>query len=140
MPRNFFPIMHTLFSDIKAWLAGTHHGQRRASAALSAGMVLPLQSRNLADGVDGYLIRRAVECDTITYDQLTSGLMLAALIGFASHCLYSCAACLSWIGILGNTSWDLEATKRGFGVVSLCVWGRQVKLGISRRPAGAPLH
>jgi hypothetical protein len=31
--------------------------------------------RNLADGPDGYLIRRAVECATITYDQLTAGFM-----------------------------------------------------------------
>ena len=30
---------------------------------------------NLADGLDGYLIRRAIECATITYDQLTAGAM-----------------------------------------------------------------
>ena len=23
---QFFPIIHTLFSNIKAWLVGTHHG------------------------------------------------------------------------------------------------------------------
>ena len=32
--------------------------------------------RNLPDGLDGYLIRRAAECATITYDQLTTGTML----------------------------------------------------------------
>ena len=37
-------------------------------------MVLPLQSPNLPDGLDGYLIRRAVECATITYDQLIAGI------------------------------------------------------------------
>ncbi len=31
--------------------------------------------RNLPDGLDGYLIRRAVECATITYDQLTAGIL-----------------------------------------------------------------
>jgi len=29
----------------------------------------------LPDGLDGYLIRRAVECATITYDQLKAGTM-----------------------------------------------------------------
>src|SRR5882724_9665752 len=55
----FFPIIHTLFSNIKAWLVGTHHGV--------SAKHLP---RYLPDGLDGYLIRRAVECATITYDQL----------------------------------------------------------------------
>src|ERR1700760_3549202 len=32
--------------------------------------------RNLSNGLDGYLIRRAVECTTITYDQLKAGVML----------------------------------------------------------------
>jgi hypothetical protein len=31
--------------------------------------------RNLPDGLDGYLIRRAVECATITYDQLKAGIL-----------------------------------------------------------------
>jgi hypothetical protein len=31
--------------------------------------------RNLPDGLDGYLIRRAVECAAITYDQLKTGTM-----------------------------------------------------------------
>ena len=38
-------------------------------------MVLPLQSPQPPEGLDGYLIRRAVECATITYDQLTAGIM-----------------------------------------------------------------
>jgi hypothetical protein len=29
----------------------------------------------LPDGLDGYLIRRAVECATITYNQLKAGIM-----------------------------------------------------------------
>ena len=31
--------------------------------------------RNLPDGLDDYLIRRAVECAAITYDQLKAGVM-----------------------------------------------------------------
>jgi hypothetical protein len=31
--------------------------------------------RNLPDGLDGYLIRRAVECATITHHQLKTGAM-----------------------------------------------------------------
>jgi ISXO2-like transposase domain len=46
---EFFPIIHTLFSNIKAWLVGTHHGvSAKPPAALSAGMVLPVQSPQLA--------------------------------------------------------------------------------------------
>ena len=37
---EFFPIIHTLFSNIKAWLVGTHHVWRQlqlARADLDAG-------------------------------------------------------------------------------------------------------
>jgi hypothetical protein len=69
-----FPIIHTLFSNIKAWLVGTRHG-------VSAKHLLRylrewsyrFNRRNLPDGLDGYLIRRAVEFATVTYDQLKAG-------------------------------------------------------------------
>jgi transposase-like protein len=71
---QFFPIIHTLFSNIKAWLVGTHHG---VSAKHLPGYLREwsyrFNRRNLPDGLDRYLIRRAVECATITYDQLTAG-------------------------------------------------------------------
>ena len=38
-------------------------------------MVLPVNRRNLLDGLDRFLIRRAVECATITYDQLKAEAM-----------------------------------------------------------------
>ena len=42
---EFFPIIHTLFSNIRAWLVGTHHGvSAKAPPALPAGVVLPVQS------------------------------------------------------------------------------------------------
>ena len=75
---EFFPIIHTLFSDIKAWLAGTHHGvSAKHLPRYLREWSYRFNRRNPADGLDGYLIRRAVECATITYDQLTSGLMSA---------------------------------------------------------------
>jgi hypothetical protein len=56
----------------KAWLVGTHHG---VSAKHLPRWSYRFNRRNLPDGLDGYLIRRAVECATITYDQLKAGNM-----------------------------------------------------------------
>jgi hypothetical protein len=56
------------------------HGTTRSISARNAPAYLREWSyrfnrRNLPDGLDGYLIRRAVECATITYDQLKAGTM-----------------------------------------------------------------
>src|SRR5271168_2145603 len=73
---EFFPIIHTLFSNIKAWLVGTHHGvSAKHLPRYLREWSYRFNRRNLPDGLDGYLIRRAVECATITYDQLKSGAM-----------------------------------------------------------------
>jgi len=73
---EFFPIIHTLFSNVKAWLVGTHHGvSTKHLPRYLREWSYRFNRRNLADGLDGYLIRRAVECATITYDQLTAGAM-----------------------------------------------------------------
>ena len=70
----FFPIIHTLFSNIKAWLVGTHHGvSAKHLPRYLREWSYRFNRRNLPDGLDGYLIRRAVECATITYDQLKAG-------------------------------------------------------------------
>src|SRR5271169_5422855 len=75
---EFFPIIHTLFSNIKAWLVGTHHGvSAKHLPRYLREWSYRFNRRNLADGLDGYLIRRAVECATITYDQLKTGAMPA---------------------------------------------------------------
>lgn len=72
----FFPIIHTLFSNIKAWLVGTHHGvSAKHLPRYLREWSYRFNRRNLTDGLDGYLIRRAVECATITYNQLTAGAM-----------------------------------------------------------------
>lgn len=75
---QFFPIIHTLFSNIKAWLVGTHHGvSAKHLPRYLREWSYRFNRRNLPDGLDRYLIRRAVECATITYDQLTAGVMPA---------------------------------------------------------------
>jgi transposase-like protein len=71
-----FPIVHRLFSNIKAWLVGTHHGvSAKHLPRHLREWSYRFNRRNLADGLDGDLIRRAVECATITYDQLTQPVM-----------------------------------------------------------------
>jgi len=66
---QFFPIIHTLFSNIKAWLVGTHHGvSAKHLPRYLREWSYRFNRRNLPDGLDRYLIRRAVECATITYD------------------------------------------------------------------------
>ena len=73
---EFFPIVHRLFSNVKAWLVGTHHGvSAKHLPRYLREWCYRFNRRNLAVGLDGYLIRRAVECATITYDQLTQGVM-----------------------------------------------------------------
>src|ERR1700730_16065041 len=74
---EFFPIIHTLFSNIKAWLVGTHHGvSAKHLPRYLREWCYRFNRRNLPDRLDGYLIRRAVECTTITYDQLKTGTLL----------------------------------------------------------------
>ena len=71
---EFFPIIHTLFSNIKAWLVGTHHGvSAKHLPRYLREWSYRFNRRNLPDGLDGDPIRRAVECATITYDQLKAG-------------------------------------------------------------------
>ena len=72
---EFFPIIHTLFSNIKAWLVGTHGVSPKHLPRYLREWSYRFNRRNLPDGLDGYLIRRAVECATITYEQLTTGTM-----------------------------------------------------------------
>jgi transposase-like protein len=75
---EFFPIIHTIFSNIKAWLVGTHHGvSAKHLPRYLREWAYRFNRRNLADGIHLYLIRRAVECATITYDQITAGAMLS---------------------------------------------------------------
>src|SRR6202165_337384 len=71
---EFFPIIHTLFSNIKAWLVGTHHG---VSVQHLPRYLREWSDRfnrsNVPDGLAAYIIPRADECAPITYDQLKTG-------------------------------------------------------------------
>jgi transposase-like protein len=70
----FFPIIHTVFSNIKAWLVGTHHGvSAKHLPRYLREWAYRFNRRNIPDGLAPYLIRRAVECATITYEQITDG-------------------------------------------------------------------
>jgi transposase-like protein len=71
---EFFPIIHTLFSNIKSWLVGTHHGvSAKHLPRYLREWNYRFNRRNIKEGLNLFIIRRAVECATITYDQLTSG-------------------------------------------------------------------
>ena len=60
---QFFPIIHTLFSNIKAWLVGTHHGvSAKQLPRYLREWSYRFNRRNLPDGLDRYLIRRAIGC------------------------------------------------------------------------------
>jgi transposase-like protein len=73
---EFFPIIHTLFSNLKAWLVGTHHGvSAKHLPRYLREWCYRFNRRNRPEGVVDDLIRRAVECATITYDQLKAGAM-----------------------------------------------------------------
>ena len=72
---EFFPIIHTVFSNLKAWLVGTHHGvSAKHLPRYLREWAYRFNRRNLPDSIAPYLLRRAVECATITYQQLIDGM------------------------------------------------------------------
>lgn len=74
---EFFPIIHTVFSNIKAWIVGTHHGvSAKHLPRYLREWAYRFNRRNLPDGLAPYLIRRAVECASISYDQIVAGGMV----------------------------------------------------------------
>jgi hypothetical protein len=111
MPVSSSQIIHTLFSNIKAWLVGTHHGvSAKHMPRYLREWSYRFNRRNLPDGLDGYLIRRAVGCATISYDQLTTGTMLGGANRVRRPPRSGCATCSSRIGISCNSRyerWDL---------------------------------
>ena len=79
---GFFPIVQTIFSNIKAWLVGIHHGvSAKHLPRYLREWAYRLSRRNLSGGPALRLIRRAVECATITYDQIVH----RAMVGGATH-------------------------------------------------------
>ena len=71
----------TAFSNMKAWLVGTHHGvSAKHLPRYLREWSYRFNRRNRVDGLDRYLIRRAMECATITYEQLIAGGMLGGAV------------------------------------------------------------
>lgn len=71
---TLFPIIHTVFSTMKAWLIGTHQGvSAKHLPRYLREWTYRFHRRSKVDGRDGDLIRRAIECTTITYRQLIAG-------------------------------------------------------------------
>jgi hypothetical protein len=84
---EFFPIIHTLFSNIKAWLVGTHRGvSAKHLPRYLREWSYRFNRRNLPDGLDRYLIRRAVECATIHWlEELLSAYGNDRVLGVGGH-------------------------------------------------------
>ena len=56
----FFPTIHTLFSNIKAWLVGAHHGvSAKHLPRYLREWSYRFNRRNLPDGLNGYLYNSA---------------------------------------------------------------------------------
>jgi transposase-like protein len=73
---EFFPIIHTVFSNMKAWLVGTHHGvSAKHLPRYLREWTYRFNRRNRVDGMAQFLLRRAMECASITYEQLVAGIM-----------------------------------------------------------------
>ena len=63
-----------MFSTVKAWIVTTHHGvSAKHLPRYLREWAYRFNRRNLAKGIDRYRIDRAVECATITYDQIVAG-------------------------------------------------------------------
>jgi hypothetical protein len=74
---SILPIVHKVFSNIKAWLNGTYHGVSvKHLPQYLREWSYRFNRRGLIADVDHFLLRRAVGRKTITYGQLVGGDML----------------------------------------------------------------
>jgi len=72
------PIVHKLFSNIKTWLNGTHHGvSTKHLPRYLREWSYRFNRRWKLGELDVFLLRRAVGRATITYDQLVAGMKVA---------------------------------------------------------------
>lgn len=68
------PIVHTLFSNMKSWLVGTHHGvSTKHLPRYLREWSYRFNRRKLTGKLDHFILRRAVNKATITYDELVCG-------------------------------------------------------------------
>ena len=70
------PVVHTLFSNMKSWLTGTHHGvSTKHLPRYLREWSYRFNRRGLIGKLDHFILRRAVNKTTITYDELVRGMM-----------------------------------------------------------------
>ncbi len=76
-PKNaetILPVIHVLFSNIKAWLNGTFHGvSAKHLPRYATEWTYRFNRRGRITNLDNFVLRRAVQCQTITYRQLING-------------------------------------------------------------------
>jgi transposase-like protein len=69
------PVVHTLFSNMKSWLIGTHHGvSTKHLPRYLREWTYRFNRRGKIARLDVLMLRRAVNKATITYDELMSGM------------------------------------------------------------------
>jgi transposase-like protein len=68
------PVVHTLFSNMKSWLTGTHHGvSTKHLPRYLREWSYRFNRRKLIGKLDHFILRRAVNKMTVTYDELVAG-------------------------------------------------------------------
>ena len=73
--ETILPVIHVLFSNIKAWLNGTFHGvSAKHLPRYATEWTYRFNRRGRIPELADLVLRRAVECRTITYRQLVDGL------------------------------------------------------------------
>jgi len=74
MAGTNMPHVHILFSNLKAWLIGTHHGvSAKHLPRYLREFNYRFNRRGMRGELDSFVLKRAVSRSTITLDQLTSG-------------------------------------------------------------------
>ncbi len=72
--QQVLPIIHTLFSNLKAWLVGTHHGVSKKHVPRYLREWNYRFNRRWGVGqMEDFLLRRAATRGTITYRELVNG-------------------------------------------------------------------
>ena len=76
-PKNagiLFPMIHMQFSNLKLWLNGTFHGvSKKHLPAYLMEFNYRFNRRNLISNLFGYVVRRLMNTEPITYNQVKMG-------------------------------------------------------------------
>ncbi len=83
--KTILPVIHVLFSNIKAWLNGTFHGvSAKHLPRYATEWTYRFNRRGQIAALDDFVLRRAVQCKTITYRQLVNGFQPKGVVPVAS--------------------------------------------------------